>query len=94
MSTSKWSGDVISVVASDSRMPGIVYEGRLVALAGATRCYVLVDDLGPGERRLIAAVWLCSREIRAGRLPGPFTGEPAERWARALLRGADERTRD
>jgi hypothetical protein len=70
---------------ADEETHPIVYRGRLVALAGPRRCYFLVDDLEPAEMRFVAAMCLCSREVREGRLPGPFTSELAERWARIFV---------
>ena len=56
-----------------------------VVSAGSDRCYVLTDDLTDEQLRLAAAMCLCSREVRAGRLEGPFTTELAERWADVFL---------
>jgi hypothetical protein len=72
-------------VESDHDTHPIVCDGRLVALAGPTRCYFLANDLTDEQLRLATAMCLCSREIRAGRLGGPFTDELAERWARVYL---------
>lgn len=63
----------------------IVCDGRLVALAGPRRCYFLTDDLTEEQFRIASAMCLCSREIRAGRLEGPFTVELAQRWAQVYL---------
>jgi hypothetical protein len=63
----------------------IVIDGRFVALAGPARCHLLVDDLSDDELQRVAAMCMCSREVRAGRLDGPFTSELAEQWARIYL---------
>lgn len=60
----------------------IVLDGLLVALAGPTRCYLLANDLTEVELEIVGAMCLCSREVRSGRLDGPFTTEVALRWAR------------
>ena len=72
-------------VDGDDGMHPIVCDGRLAALAGRERCYFLTDDLTDRQFQLVAAMCLCSREVRAGRLEGPFTTELAERWARVFL---------
>jgi hypothetical protein len=81
-----------SVSDSDGETHAIVYGGRLVALAGPRRCYFLTDDLEAAELRFVAAMCLCSREVRDGRLAGPFTSELAERWARIFI-AAEARAR-
>jgi hypothetical protein len=63
----------------------IVCDGRLVALAAPTRCYFLTDELTAEQFRVASAMCLCSREVRAGRLDGPFTTELAGRWAQVYL---------
>ncbi|MGH2944914.1 MAG: hypothetical protein ACRDPC_01350 [Solirubrobacteraceae bacterium] len=77
-----------SAAESEGVAHPIVYDGRLVALAGPRRCHVLVADLDEDELRLVMAMCLCSREVRLGRLPGPYTAELAEQWARILLAGS------
>ena len=72
-------------VHGDADLYPIVCDGQLAALAGADRCYFLTDDLTDEQLRLAAAMCLCSREVRAGRLDGPFTTELAERWANVFL---------
>jgi hypothetical protein len=67
-------------------MHPILCDGRLVALAAPKRCYFLTDQLTREQLELAAAMCLCSREVRAGRLEGPFTTELAEAWARIFLR--------
>ena len=70
---------------SDHDLHAILCDGRLVALAGGERCYLLVVDLNYEQVELVAAMCLCSREVRAGRLEGPFTADLAQRWARVFL---------
>ena len=72
-------------VHGDDAFHPIVCDGQLAALAGVDRCYFLTDDLTDEQLRLAAAMCLCSREVRAGRLDGPFTTELAERWADVFL---------
>jgi hypothetical protein len=72
-------------VMGDAETYPIVMDGRLVALAAPTRWYLLTDDLNDAELRLVAAMCLCSREVRRGHLAGPFTAELAESWARTFL---------
>jgi hypothetical protein len=79
---------------ADEETHPIVYRGRLVALAGPRRCYFLVDDLEPAELRFVGAMCLCSREVREGRLAGPFTSELAERWARIFIAAEARACRD
>lgn len=69
----------------DDDLHPIVCDGQLAALAGRECCYFLTDDLTDEQFRLAAAMCLCSLEIRAGRLDGPFTPELAERWAHVFL---------
>jgi hypothetical protein len=64
----------------DDETHPIVLDGRLVALAARQRCYLLTSDLTAEELATTLAMCLCSREVRAGRLDGPFTTELAERW--------------
>jgi hypothetical protein len=72
-------------VEFDGDTHAIVCDGRLVALAAPKRCYFLTDELTAEQFKLAAAMCLCSREIRAGRLEGPFTTELADKWARIFL---------
>ena len=75
----------LSDVASDDETYPIVCDGQLVALAAPARCYFLTSDLTDEQFEIASAMCLCSREIRAGRLDGPFTTELADRWARVYL---------
>jgi hypothetical protein len=77
---SLWRGSLNRGMQDAERIDPIVLDGQLVALAGPRRCYLLTDDLTPEEVTRVAAMCLCSREVRAGRLNGPFTTELAERW--------------
>jgi hypothetical protein len=72
-------------VTSDGETHPIVCDGRLVALAAPSRCYLLTDELTDEQFQLVTAMCLCSREVRTGRLTGPFTPELAEQWARVFL---------
>lgn len=67
----------------------IRYHGSAVAMAGPHYVTLLepIADLPPGHphRRFVAAMLLYSREIDQRRLPGPYTDQDAERYARLLL---------
>lgn len=67
--------------------PFVTFRGEIVAVAGATRCYFVDDDLDPASRWFVAVMCLCKREVDEGRLAGPFTSELAGRWARLVLIG-------
>jgi hypothetical protein len=67
--------------------PFIIYRDRIVAVAGATRCYFTVDDLDAVSLRFVMAMCLCKREVDEGRQTGPFNSELAEQWARLILIG-------
>jgi hypothetical protein len=69
----------------DDDLDPIICDGQLAALAGRERCYFLTDALTDEQFRLAAAMCLCSREVRAGRLEGPFRPELAQRWAEVFL---------
>lgn len=79
------SSSAPSGVETEDDTHPIVCDGRLVALAAPARCYFLAADLTAEQFRVASAMCLCSREVRAGRLEGPFTTELAERWARIYL---------
>jgi hypothetical protein len=74
-----------SDVGFDDDTHPIICDGRLVALAGPTHCYFLTEELTAEQFSVASAMCLCSREVRAGRLEGPFTTELAERWAEIYL---------
>ncbi len=70
-------------------MHPIVYNSRVVAVAGRERCDI-TEGLDSGTWRLVAAMCLFHREVDMGHAPGPFTSERAERWARMFLDAADQ----
>jgi hypothetical protein len=74
-----------TMVAADGSLNAVLYDGRLVALAGRRRCHILAEDLDERTLRFVAAMCLFNREVEAGRVPGAFTSERAARWARRLL---------
>ena len=59
----------------------------MVAIAGSDRCHVLADDLDEHDTRVVLAMCLYVHELNNGRVPGRFTSEGAERWARVVLSG-------
>jgi hypothetical protein len=65
--------------------PLVWFRGEIVAVAGATRCYLVADDLDPSACWFVAVMCLCRREVDEGRLAGPFTSALAECWARRVL---------
>ena len=67
--------------------PFIEYGGRVVAVAGRTRCYFAVDDLDAATENFVAVMCLCRREVDEGRIDGPFNSELAARWARLVMIG-------
>jgi hypothetical protein len=67
-------------------LPFLEYGGRIVAIAGRTRCY-FVDDLDDATLNFVAVMCLCKHEVDEGRLEGPFTSELAARWARLIMIG-------
>lgn len=68
--------------------PFVEYGGRIVALAGRTRCYFAVDDLDEPTLNFVAVMCLCKREVDEGRIEGPFNSELAAKWARLIMIGA------
>jgi hypothetical protein len=68
-------------------LPFIEYGGRIVAVAGRTRCYFAADDLDEATLSFVAAMCLCKREVDEGRLEGPFNSDLAARWARLVMIG-------
>lgn len=69
-----------------SDLPFIEYDGRIVAVAGRTRCY-FVDDLDAATLNFVAVMCLCKREVDEGRIEGPFNSELAAKWTRLVLIG-------
>ena len=67
-------------------LPFIEYGGRVVAVAGRSRCY-FVDDLDAATLNFVAVMCLCKREVDAGRLEGPFNSELAAKRARLVMIG-------
>lgn len=68
----------------------VEYRGQLVALASPQRFHIVAPWLlrrpaGDPELRFVGYMCACYAEIAAGHLPGPFTSELAQRWARAAL---------
>jgi hypothetical protein len=68
-------------------LPFVEYDGRIVAIAGRTRCYFAVDDLDTATLNFVAVMCLCKREVDEGRLAGPFDSVLAAKWARLLMVG-------
>lgn len=67
--------------------PFIEYGGRIVAVAGRTRCYLAVNDLDAATLNFVAVMCLCKREVDEGRLQGPFNSALAAKWARLIMIG-------
>jgi hypothetical protein len=67
----------------------ISYRGELVGVATRSRVYLApqIEALAPGDPKLrfVAAMCLYSRDVDEGKVPGPFTDEDAELYARCLL---------
>jgi hypothetical protein len=68
----------------------IEYAGQLVALVSTRRIHIVAPWLrtrpaGDPELRFVAYMCLCCGEVLNGRLPGPFSAELAEAWARCAL---------
>lgn len=70
--------------------PFIEYGGRIVAIAGRTRCYFAVDDLDAATENFVAVMCLCKREVDEGRLQGPFNSDLAAKWARLVMIGPQD----
>ena len=67
--------------------PFVEYGGRIVAVAGRTRCYFAVDDLDEATWNFVAVMCLCKREVDEGRIEGPFDSKLAAKWARLVMIG-------
>jgi hypothetical protein len=65
------------------------HQGRVVALACATRVWFAahIDRLpfDHPRKRLVAYMTFYARDVLTGSLPGPYTDEAAERFARLAL---------
>jgi hypothetical protein len=75
-------------------MVPIVYEGELVALVSAERVHIISPRLatrpaGDRELRFVAYMCLCCGEVLRGQLPGPYTQDLGELWARQAIAIAD-----
>jgi hypothetical protein len=65
----------------------VVYEGRLVALAGRTRCHVICPDLSEQELRVVLLMCcFVGRALRSGDASDGLNQE-AEAWAASLVVG-------
>jgi hypothetical protein len=72
----------------------IEYQGELVALVSAERVHIISPRLatrpaGDPDLRFVAYMCLCCGEVLRGRLPGPYTQDLGELWARQALAIAD-----
>src|SRR3954447_25350222 len=72
----------------------IEYQGQLVALVSAQRIHIIAPWLatrpaGDPELRFVAYMCLCCGEVLRGQLPGPYTQELGELWAREAVAIAD-----
>ncbi len=65
------------------------YDGAAVAVAGATRVWLApaIDDLPCGDplKRFVAAMCLYALDVRLELVPGPYSDQRAELYARCLL---------
>jgi hypothetical protein len=73
----------------------IEYDGELVALVSAERVHIISPRLatrpaGDPDLRFVAYMCLCCGEVLRGQLPGPYTQELGELWAREALAIADK----
>jgi hypothetical protein len=74
-------------------VPGLVpieYRGELVALVSSRRVHIIsprlrIAPVGDAELRFVTFMCLCCAEVLDGRLPGPYTPELGEAWARHAL---------
>jgi hypothetical protein len=68
----------------------IEYRDELVALVSRQRVHIVSPWLldlpaGDPDLRFVAFMCACCGEVLNGRIPGPFTSEFGERWARSAL---------
>lgn len=75
-------------------MRAILYRGALVAAATPERVYLRPDiaalEDGHPLLRFIAVMCLYSRDVDTGAVPGPYSNERAELYARCVLIGDDD----
>ncbi len=70
-----------------SRLQQITHNGELVAIVLADQA-IIDDTLPAGERPKVQAMCLYALQIQAGELPGPYTDDKANAYARAAERQA------
>jgi hypothetical protein len=68
----------------------VEYRGELVALVSRERVHIVspwlrARPVGDPDLRFVGYMCVCCAEVLLGHLPGPFTSELAERWARLAL---------
>ncbi|WP_028057954.1 hypothetical protein [Candidatus Solirubrobacter pratensis] len=73
----------------------IEYRGELVALVSCDRVHIIAPSLldrppADPDLRFVAFMCACCGEVLNGRIPGPFTNELGELWARTALIPSDE----
>jgi len=67
------------------RLQQITHNGELVAIVLADQA--IIDDALPvSERSQVQAMCLYALQIQAGELPGPYTDDKANAYARAAMR--------
>lgn len=75
-------------------MHAITYAGRIVAFTGATRFHFTpeLDDKPPEDplRRFVSLMCAYAQDVDAGELPGPYSDQLAEVYARSALIDDDE----
>lgn len=73
----------------------VLYRGELAALVGPERWYpaaswMLERPSDDPDVRFVMFMCLYRQQVQLGALPGPFTSERAELWARCVLIDPDE----
>jgi hypothetical protein len=67
----------------------ICRDGVIVAVAGATRFYLApdIESRPPDDAERRVAVLMCAyaHRVSAGAVPGPYSDERAELWAKFVL---------
>jgi hypothetical protein len=71
-------------------MVPIEYRGELVALVSERRTHIvsprlLAAAVGDADLMFVALMCACCAEVLHGRIPGPYTDELGESWARRAL---------